>query len=310
MDRILNVVRQPHDPEDFRSERHFMAPLLDFLPAEFSVRSIPIYDQGYTGTCVANGCTAAFRKKVFDLTGNYSKDFSRLYVYWNARVIDGGAIEDNGTYVRSGFKAMNKKGLALEGLWPFIESMVNTQPPVEAFDNGLLNLVVEYARVGQTEEELKRTIYSGAVIPFGMEIYQSFDQGNWDRTSFIIPKPSGVLLGGHCMDLVGWSDKGYLVQNSWGEEWGDGGFCHLPYDIAHSDVCYDFWCIQSISVEGLEGPSELRDSLQRIFTTKKELNKNIESVVVRIGLELGLDVDEKMRKSENVSIVSKHLGIK
>ena len=35
-------------------------------------------------------------------------------------------------------------------------------------------------------------------------------------------------LGGHAFAIVGYNEVGFLVQNSWGPEWGKGGFATLP----------------------------------------------------------------------------------
>lgn len=47
-------------------------------------------------------------------------------------------------------------------------------------------------------------------------------------------------LGGHAFAIVGYNEVGFLVQNSWGSEWGDGGFATLPYD-EWLDSAYDAW---------------------------------------------------------------------
>jgi hypothetical protein len=42
-----------------------------------------------------------------------------------------------------------------------------------------------------------------------------------------VPKPKDS--GGHAFALVGYNDKGFVVQNSWGPGWGAGGFAVMPY---------------------------------------------------------------------------------
>ena len=41
---------------------------------------------------------------------------------------------------------------------------------------------------------------------------------------------SSQSVGGHAFCLVGYNEVGFLVQNSWGSEWGHQGFATLPYD--------------------------------------------------------------------------------
>jgi hypothetical protein len=35
--------------------------------------------------------------------------------------------------------------------------------------------------------------------------------------------------GGHAFALVGYNERGFVVQNSWGPDWGSKGFALLPY---------------------------------------------------------------------------------
>jgi len=47
-------------------------------------------------------------------------------------------------------------------------------------------------------------------------------------------------LGGHAFALVGYNRVGFLVQNSWGQQWGKGGFATLPYED-WLDSAFDAW---------------------------------------------------------------------
>ncbi|MGG5807739.1 C1 family peptidase [Falsiroseomonas sp. CW058] len=48
---------------------------------------------------------------------------------------------------------------------------------------------------------------------------------------------------GHAVALVGYTREGFIVQNSWGEDWGNGGFALLPYEdfMLHAT---DVWVAQ------------------------------------------------------------------
>lgn len=37
------------------------------------------------------------------------------------------------------------------------------------------------------------------------------------------------ILGGHAVACVGYDNEGLILKNSWGYEWGNGGFTKLPY---------------------------------------------------------------------------------
>lgn len=48
---------------------------------------------------------------------------------------------------------------------------------------------------------------------------------------------------GHAVAIVGYTKDGFIIQNSWGEKWGNRGFALLPYEdwLLHSSDC---WVVQ------------------------------------------------------------------
>jgi hypothetical protein len=56
----------------------------------------------------------------------------------------------------------------------------------------------------------------------------------------IYPLKRSDSLGGHAFALVGYNAAGFIVQNSWGTNWGAAGFAVLPYELwsAHG---HDAW---------------------------------------------------------------------
>ena len=50
----------------------------------------------------------------------------------------------------------------------------------------------------------------------------------------------GQADSGHAVALVGYTDEGFIVQNSWGPEWGERGFALLPYEdfMLHATDCW------------------------------------------------------------------------
>lgn len=42
--------------------------------------------------------------------------------------------------------------------------------------------------------------------------------------------PKQEIYGGHAVTIVGYDDRGFLIKNSWGESWGDGGYATILYD--------------------------------------------------------------------------------
>ena len=62
------------------------------------------------------------------------------------------------------------------------------------------------------------------------------------------------MIGGHAFAIVGYDDRGFWVQNSWGSRWGAKGFCHLGYDDWLQNG-YDCW-VARLGVPVLSLPQE------------------------------------------------------
>ena len=62
-----------------------------------------------------------------------------------------------------------------------------------------------------------------------------------------MPAADEMEIGAHAMCIVGYNDKTKLfaVANSWGNKWGNNGFCFMPYDyLINPNLAGDFWSIR------------------------------------------------------------------
>lgn len=317
MARVYNWKREPVDDRDIKSTR-YLTKAAEKLPAKFQLEfDIPIYDQEDLGSCTANSGCSCYRYESAQILKNFGFDPSRLFLYYNTRLIEDTVEYDSGAYIRDTFKAMNKYGLAPEADFPYITNTFTKKPTSTAYTNALKNIIVKYAKVDQDETVIKKTLQSGASVSFGFNVYQSFEAGNWQTTTGImpIPKPGERLLGGHAVTIIGWDDSknSFLIQNSWGIGWGLKGKFWMPYSfLLDWKECDDFWSIEEIRSDTTDPTAklELKELLLTIFKSKKELNKNTEDVIVRIGILLNLPVDLKLTKANNVKIVATYLELK
>ena len=105
------------------------------LPAKVDLRpGCPkVYDQGDLGSCTANAIAAALQ---YDETKQGRRTVpvpSRLFIYYEERVIEHTVSEDAGAMIRDGIKVVVKKGAPHESKWPYVVRKFTTKPPKTAY---------------------------------------------------------------------------------------------------------------------------------------------------------------------------------
>jgi hypothetical protein len=238
------------------------------LPPRVDLRPFmtTVENQGRTSSCVANAVAGAYEYLAKRHLGASAYDVSRLFIYYNARDLGGCADEDGGSVIGDAIEGLKRYGACAERTWPFEEGAVNERPSDEAFDEAV-EFLVEGAELVPTRLDAWRgALAEGHPVIFGISLYESFDA---HRRRGLVPMPSPressrASHGGHAMLCVGYSDKDrlFIVRNSWGDDWGDGGYCYIPYDYLMSPKfnAGDSWVIKRLDAvpadEGAWGDDE------------------------------------------------------
>lgn len=209
----------------------------------------PVYDQGDLGSCTANAIGAAIE---FDQMKQKLPAFtpSRLFIYYNERVLESTVDADAGAQIRDGVKSVNSVGACAETDWPYDITQFAVQPPRQAYDDAALDLVKTYARVAQSSSQLMGCLASGYPFVFGFTVYESFESDAVAQTGVMpMPKHSDTILGGHATLAVGYdlAKQLFLVRNSWGPNWGQAGYFQMPFAYLSSPrLASDIWTIRSV----------------------------------------------------------------
>lgn len=209
-----------------------------------------VEDQGIIGSCTANAIVGMLEYNR-NRKGIGGVNLSRLFLYYNERVLGENIYEDSGAYLRDGVKTAALNGVCLSEKWPYRVGYWKARPPREAYVDGLNYTISKYYRLN-TLEDMKTTLANGHVFVFGFAVYDSFLTDTVAYTG-IVPMPTATerLLGGHAMMAVGYDDatQRFLVRNSWGKNWGIpdgnlGGYCYMPYPfLEERNLSDDFWTI-------------------------------------------------------------------
>ncbi|MBT8225571.1 MAG: C1 family peptidase [Dactylosporangium sp.] len=228
-------------------------PTLADLPPSVDLRkNCPkeVYSQGALGSCTANAIAAAFeyhqiRQKLINFMP------SRLFVYYNERVMSGTVDYDSGAMIRDGIKTVAQQGVCPETSWPYDISRYAEMPPQHCYQEGLRSRAIAYQRITRSLKQLKGCIAQGLPIIFGFQVYESFEGDEVAETGMLpLPGSGEHPLGGHAVLAVGYDDAAgrFLVRNSWGGAWGMGGYFTMPYGyLTEHGLSADFWAIIEVS---------------------------------------------------------------
>ena|ERR1700753_1347945 len=236
-------------PQDSRDLVFGMGkPVLGLPPSVDLTPLMPeVYDQRETNSCTGQATAAALHYAM-----KFAKipDFapSRLFPYYNARVLEQSTTQDAGAVIRDVLKGLNTYGFVAETDWPFDQSKVETAPPVSAYEAAIKNSVKFYASVDNSNlSALKLALVHGFPIIFGMQVYPEFESQEVAQTGYVhFPSGEERPIGGHAVLMCGYDDKSqvFLVRNSWGKDWGIKGYFTMPYEYVMTALCSDFWIIR------------------------------------------------------------------
>jgi C1A family cysteine protease len=222
------------------------------LPSKVDMRGDcpPVYDQGQLGSCTANAIGGALQ---FDQMKQDKNDFvpSRLFIYYNERVMEGTVNSDSGARIRDGVKSVAKQGACKEDpTWPYQINKFDDKPQEEAYKEAKRHQAIRYLRLTQALSQLKGCLAEGFPFVFGFVVYESFESQEVADTGKVpMPKANEQVLGGHAVLAVGYDEgeQRFIVRNSWSDNWGMDGYFTMPYPyLLQGSLSRDFWTIRRV----------------------------------------------------------------
>jgi hypothetical protein len=225
------------DPIDFRDRMYvptlievpMRRPLERYLEA-FPASKPPILDQGQEGACTGFGIAAVAhyllsRREIYPDRERVS---ARMFYAMARRYDEWPGTDYSGSSARGAMKGWQKHGVCSEALWPYrpgpqAETLTDsrardaTKRPLGAyFRVNHRDVVAMHAALAEVG-----ILYATAQVHSG---WDAVDPATGD-----IPLEESIQ-GGHAFAIVGYDERGFWIQNSWGRSWGLGGFARVSYD--------------------------------------------------------------------------------
>jgi hypothetical protein len=215
-----------------------------------------ILDQGQEGACTGFALAAVINYLLHQR--NLQRRASERMLYEMARKYDEWPGEDyEGSSARGAMKGWLAHGVCRRELWP------QTQHGVGGFDEALAQDALGtpggayyrlmHRQVRDMHSALHETgilymtlmVHDGWFAP-GPDVYTcTYVENNnlHEDRKFPVIRRQGRAASGHAVAIVGYTQSGFIIQNSWGKTWGADGFALLPYEdfLMHAT---DVWVAQ------------------------------------------------------------------
>lgn len=217
-----------------REGRLITAPEGMSLPPSFDWRAqdgvTPIKNQGNCGSCWAFCATAAFESQILIYSGLEEDLSEQAVVSCNLEGDDCG-----GGWMETAYDIFVDEGAVRETCMPYHE--VDTDPCLRA-PCEVAAYLDSYYYVDDTVEAIKTAMLGGpvacAIAACGG--FSSYTGGCYEENCSEINH--GVLLVGWDDNMCG-GDGAWIMKNSWGPDWGDGGFMYIKYGSCYIGYATD-----------------------------------------------------------------------
>jgi len=240
------------DPADDRDEVYQCGPCRDSV--DLREYLYPVGDQRESQAC--SGFAAANLVEVLlrKFHPEHAREYSPLFVWWNARRIERTEGEDTGVYSRSVMKALHKQGICPRRLWPFERKLYHKKPSEKAFRTAQRVRITGYQRC-ESRKAVRSALTAGLPVFVGIELREGYLKVKGPMETH--PAQFRALRNqpkthGHFLAVVGYRPEGALIVNSWGRRYGDNGFYLMPWSVLMRDQ-YDIWVATGIALEDPRG---------------------------------------------------------
>lgn len=215
-----------------------------------------IYNQGSLGSCTGNAIAGAvhFDRMRQKIPAAKNAVPSRLFIYYNERVIEGTVTQDSGAMLRDGMKTVATQGVCFESgadSWPYDVKEFADRPNADCYSFAEKNKILEYSRLVPTSAQLRGCLAAGFPFVFGFTVYESFETPAVTKSGTVPMPASGErVLGGHAVVAIGYDDstQRFLARNPWGASWGRKGYFTIPYAyLTDRNLADDFWTIRTVA---------------------------------------------------------------
>jgi len=214
--------------------------ILSALPASLDWRSqdgdfvSAIKDQGNCGSCWAFAMTGGLESNA--LLTRAATGYANLSE--QVLISCGGVGSCNGGTLNAKF--LETTGLPPDSYYPYTATNGNCSAAAPDWRSATYK-IGSWGSVSRRLSSIKSALAKYGPLPTSFLVFADFKHYKSGVYSHI-PGLSDIFhfLGGHAVLIVGYNDDGqyFIVKNSWGKDWGEGGYFRIAYSELRTDSLF------------------------------------------------------------------------
>lgn len=246
------------DPVDLR-DFVYRPPVGTRPPPELLPKAARIRNQGDTYACTGFALAAVIERLLLRADPAKADAVSPWMLYALARRYDefnDDPNDDLGSSLRGALKAWSRHGASRESLWPKLREPKRTkqqQAAVDWWNEAVSRPLGAYYRVDTAQIiDLQHAIVEAGVVYASVFTHPGWSKLDRARATPMPVQASGFPAielvksreqSGHAIALVGYTEAGFIIQNSYGPRFGAGGYALLRYGDWITNAM-DAWVVQ------------------------------------------------------------------
>lgn len=238
--RILNCEPSPGTDRDWdivnARDAGMLAAVTRAVPAEADLREDdwwPVGDQGTTGSCVGWACAASVLRWHLVKAGRLDQDepLSPRFQWMAAKETDEFAsqpttfIETAGTSLKASLDVARKFGAARDRDLEFVSGGLYRGEVATFYALASQLKIAAYFNLGRKPRDWRTWLGTKGPILTRLDVDDTWDKATTTKGKLTTYK-AATARGGHAVSLVGYTRTTFIVRNSWGTGWGDGGYAY------------------------------------------------------------------------------------
>jgi hypothetical protein len=244
--RILNCLESKDRDKDWNFENATEAGTVGApaaIPASKDLRESwwKIGNQGTTGSCVGWGTADSVLRWHYVKANRLAKDelLSVRFTWMAAKETDEFTnapttfIENDGTSLKAALDISRKYGVVLDKVLGFASGKLYPNDANTFYALAAQRKIASYFNLGTNVSSWRTWLATKGPILTRLDVEKTWDNATTTHGNLDIYQ-STTRRGGHCVALVGYTPDRFIVRNSWGTGWGDGGFAFASLSYAQA----------------------------------------------------------------------------